>query len=63
LFSKALAATALAGVFAAGFAAPASATGNCDEKVEVACNMYGCSPGDPCSIKICLVYMSSRCVV
>jgi hypothetical protein len=56
-------ATAVAAALASTFyAAPASATGRCDEKIEVACT-YGCVPGDPCTIQICLVYSSGRCVV
>lgn len=58
-----LIATAVAAAAASSFAAPASAVGYCDEKIEVACNRYPCTPDYPCTPSICLVYMAPRCVV
>lgn len=59
-----LAATA-AGILAAGFAAPAQAAigGTCDGKIDVACNETPCAPDYPCTITICVVWLSNRCAV
>ena len=57
-----LIATAVAAAAASTFAAPASAAGQCDEKIEIGCTMYPCGD-NPCTPVICLVYLAPRCVV
>ena len=55
-----LLAAAVAGAFASGLAAtPAQA---CEGKVDVACNETPCAPDYPCSINICVVWYSGRCL-
>ncbi|HEV2890638.1 MAG TPA: hypothetical protein VGX28_09700 [Frankiaceae bacterium] len=56
----AAAAVALASSFGV---APANAAGNCDEKIEIGCNETPCAPDWPCTITICVVYVSPKCLV
>jgi hypothetical protein len=59
-----IAAAALAiGVAVPAHAAPTALGGQCDGKVDVACQEHPCSPDFPCDIVICLVWVAPRCVL
>ena len=55
-----VAAVALASSFAV---APASAAGDCDQKIEVGCNQSPCVPDYPCTPRPCVVYYSGKCLL
>jgi hypothetical protein len=58
-----LAAVLAAGAF--GMVTPASAAigGACDGKVDAVCQEHPCQPDYPCTIDICLVWYSGKCLV
>lgn len=57
-----LAATVAAALVPVLGATPASAAGDCDEKIEIGCNETPCAPDWPCTITPCLVYYSGKCL-
>jgi hypothetical protein len=52
------------GIALPAHAAPTALGGQCDGKVDVACQEHPCAPDQPpCEIEICLIWVGSKCGV